>query len=152
MTSYNKKVNHNLYSKLLGFLTKSGNRTKAKKILIDCFFYVCKKIKYNKYTPSFLLFLLFKKLNIYIELKTVQLKRRVHCIPFPISLDRRIFLISKWLILGAKKNKKKIPFSFKIAEEMLSVFLNAPTSNALKLRSLNNSQALAHRSNMHFRW
>ena len=50
-----------------------------------------------------------------------------------------------------EKDKKKSSFSKKLAREIINVLKNT-FSKTKKLRRLNFSQALANRSNTHFRW
>jgi ribosomal protein S7 len=138
----------NLYNKLLGFLIKKGNKIKAKKIIDNAFLEVSKK---TGHSLSFLLFKLFFKLNIFVESKTIRVKRSSFIVPFSINLKRRSYLIIKWFMKIIVENKKKISISQKIAEEIFLI-LKTPSSKVLKLRSLNNMQALSNRSNIHFRW
>ena len=138
----------NLYNKLLGFLIKKGNKLKAKKIIDTAFLQVSKK---TGHSLSFLLFKLFYKLNIFVESKTIRVKRSSFIVPFSINLKRRSYLIIKWFMKVVLENKKKTSISEKIAEEIFLI-LKTPSSKVLKLRALNNTQALANRSNIHFRW
>jgi hypothetical protein len=52
---------------------------------------------------------------------------------------------------AVKENHQKIPVSKKIVAEILLILKNGQ-SKALKLKMLNDAQALANRSNLHFRW
>lgn len=138
----------NLYNKLLGFLIKKGNKIKAKKIIDNAFLQVSKK---TGHSLSFLLFKLFFKLNIFVESKIIKVKRSSFIVPFSINLKRRSYLIIKWFMKIVLENKKKISVSEKIAEEIFLI-LKTPSSKVLKLRAVNNMQALSNRSNIHFRW
>ena len=138
----------NLYNKLLGFLIKKGKKNKAKFIIDKAFFLVSKK---TGFSMSFLLLKLFSKLNVFVEAKTVRIRRRSHIVPFSIGLKRRSYLIIKWLIKSVSENNEKISMVKKIAKE---IFLLIKTKNAksLRFRNLNNALALANRSNIHYRW
>jgi len=138
----------NLYNKLLGFLIKKGNKIQAKKIIDNAFLQVSKK---TGHSLSFLLFKLFLKLNVFVESKTIRIKRSSYIVPFSINLNRRSYLIIKWFMKIILENKKKISIIDKIAEEIYLI-LKTPSSKVLKLRALNNTQALSNRSNIHFRW
>ena len=105
----------NLYNKLLGFMIKKGNKNKAKSIIDKAFFLVSKK---TGYSMAFLLFKLFSKLNVFVEAKTVSVRRRSHIVPFSLGLKRRSYLIIKWLIKAVLENKEKISISNKIAKEI----------------------------------
>ena len=93
-----------LYIKLLGFLTKKGNKLKAKKIINAIFLNLSNR---TGHSFSFLLMKLFLKLNTFVEAKTIQNRRRSYQIPFSINLNRRAYLTIKWLMKIAFENKKK---------------------------------------------
>ena len=107
--------------------------------------------KKTGHSLSFLLFKLFFKLNIFVESKIIKVKRSSFIVPFSINLKRRSYLIIKWFMKIVLENKKKISVSEKIAEEIFLI-LKTPSSKVLKLRAVNNMQALSNRSNIHFRW
>ena len=138
----------NLYNKLLGFLIKRGKKNKAKQVLNKAFFLVSEK---TGHSMAYILFKVFLKLNVFVEAKTVRVKRRSHIVPFSLGLKRRSYLIIKWLIKSILKNEKKITSSHKIAEEILCL-INNSQSKAIKLRNMNNNLSLANRSNIHYRW
>jgi ribosomal protein S7 len=138
----------NLYSNLLGFFIKKGKKLKSKKILDNAFFLVSKK---TGFSFSYILFTIFLKLNIFVEAKKVKIKRRSHIVPFSISLKRRSYLVTKWLMQSILQNTYKKPTSLKLSEEILNLLIEK-TSKSLKMKTLNNSQALLNRSNIHYRW
>jgi ribosomal protein S7 len=137
----------NLYSKLLGFFIKKGKKVKSKKILDNAFFLVSKK---TGFSFCYILYTLFLKLNIFVEAKKVRIKRRSVVVPFSISLKRRSYLVTKWLMQSVLQNEGRILTEIKLFEEILKVLTNS-SSKSLKMKSLNNSQALANRSNIHYR-
>lgn len=141
-------LKQSLYHKFLGFLIKKGNKIKAKKILDTAFLQLAKR---TGHSFSFLLFKLFAKLNTFVESKTIKNKRRAYQVPFIITLDRRAYLAIKWLMKVVLENKNQIPIADKIADEIYLI-LKTSSSRVLKLRSINTAQALANRSNIHFRW
>ena len=146
---YSSKIQKlNLYIKFLGFLIKKGNKIKAKKILDKAFSIVSQK---TGYSLASILFKLFLKLNVFVEAKIIRIKRRSLVIPFSLSLQRRSYLIIKWLMKAASENKKKISITEKISAEILLV-INNLGSKAVKFKVLNNRQVLANRSNTHYRW
>lgn len=144
----NSKESNNFYTTFLGFLIKKGGTHKAKKVLDNTFLAVTQKIKYSKCAS---LIKLFRSLNSFVEVKKVRVRRRFVLVPFPINLKRRSYLIVKWIMQTVQKDKKKSSFSKKLAKEIISVLKNT-FSKTKKLRRLNFSQALANRSNTHFRW
>lgn len=137
-----------LYKKFLGFLIKKGNKVAAKKILDETFFKVHKA---TKLPMQVCLSRLFTLLNSFVEVKKVNVRRRSILVPFSITLGRRSFLVVKWLMLSVKADKKKAPFSDKLSSEIINV-LNDTNSKAKKLKETNIAQAMANRSNIHYRW
>lgn len=141
----------NLYKKLTGFLTKKGNKIRAKNIVDSSFLLLSKKLRCP--LPS-LVFLVFKILNTFVEAKKVRVKRRMHIVPFSITLRRRSYLIIKWLIQAVSENNEKISMIKKIYKEVLLLLVKKKRgeSKAFKLKQLNNKLAISNRSKMHYRW
>ena len=137
-----------LYKKFLGSLIKKGNKKIAKKNLDNSFIRASKKLKCSSTT---LLLKIFMKLNVFIESKSLKNKRRSFIIPFPLKINRRIYLVLKWFTKAVFANKQKIPLERKISIEIYSL-LKKKKSIALDEKSLNNKNARLNRSNMHFRW
>jgi ribosomal protein S7 len=141
-------INIDLYKKFLGFLIKKGNIFKAKKVLDLTFSIVSKKTKLSTHLA---LATLFRKLNSFVEVKKVRVRRRFVLVPFPICSKRRSYLIVKWIMQATRKVKRKKSFSEKLSRELISILKGSP-SKTKNLRQLNFSTALANRSNTHFRW
>ena len=143
-----KKTSKNLYYKFLGFLTKKGDKLNARKLLDKTFFSVSKKLKVSREKA---LNLLFSRLNSFVEIKRIRVRRKIVLVPFPISFKRRSYLIVKWIIEATKVEKKKSPLHKKLTKEIISV-LEGFKSKSQNLRQMNFSKALANKSNAHFRW
>lgn len=146
-----KKVdgkNTSLYYKFWGFLTKKGNKLKAKKILDYAFLEVYKKTNYSREES---LVKLFIKLNSFVEVRKVRIRRKFVLVPFPIRLRRRSYLVVKWIMQSVKSGNKKSSLSKKLTQEILNV-LTKSKSKSRSLRKLNFSKALANKSNTHYRW
>ena len=143
-----KKKHKNLYNNFLGFLIKKGNKIGAKNILTTAFLMVSKKTGYSLQT---LILKIFLKLNSFVEVKKVRVGRRSLLVPFSITLKRRSYLIVKWLMQAIKEDNKKIPLSVRLAGEITAV-ISGSVSKSRKLRDFNISQAMANRSNIHYRW
>ena len=143
----NKKSFH-LYNKFVGFITKKGKKPKAKFIFDSALFSVTQKLKIplNK-----LLLKIFLKLNSYIEIKTIKIRKTAHLVPFPTNYKRRIYLVIKWIVTAAIEDKRKLNFSKKLSLEIFNLIKNK-SSKALKIKKKNFSQALINKSNLHFRW
>jgi ribosomal protein S7 len=135
------------YSKFLGFLIKNGKKSKAKKILDNTF----KNLFYPSVINKKIFKKLFLKLNIFIEVKTVKIKRKTYVVPIPIRFNRRFYIVTKWLISTASKNKSKMSFSKKLSQEIKQV-IRSKSSKVLKLRQSILSKAYFNRANAHFRW
>jgi ribosomal protein S7 len=137
-----------LYNKFVGFITKKGKKPKAKVIFDSALFNVTQKLKIplNK-----LLLKIFLKLNSYIEIKTIKIRKKVHFVPVPTTYKRRIYLVIKWIINATSEDKRKLNFSKKLSLEILNLIKNK-TSKALKIKKNNFAKALINRSNLHFRW
>jgi small subunit ribosomal protein S7 len=142
------KNNKNLYDKFLGFLVKKGNKISAKHLLNEAFFKVSKK---TGLSLSRILLKLFLKLNSFVEVKRIRVRRSSHLVPFSIRLKRRYYLTIKWLLQAVKEDTRKVPMSEKLFLEIANTIKKVP-SRSVKLRNLNISQALANRSNIHYRW
>ena len=100
---------------------------------------------------SRILLKLFLKLNSFVEVKRIRVRRSSHLVPFSIRLKRRYYLTIKWLLQAVKEDTRKVPMSEKLFLEIDNTIKKAP-SRSVKLRNLNVSQALANRSNIHYRW
>jgi len=143
------KIKHkNLYNNFLGFLIKKGNKIGAKNILTTAFLMVSKKTGYSLQT---LILKIFLKLNSFVEVKRVRVKRSSHLVPFSIRLKRRSYLIIKWLMQAVKEDTRKVSMSEKLFVEISNTIKKSP-SRSVKLRNFNISQALSNRSNIHYRW
>ena len=136
------------YFKFLGCFTKKGNKNKAKKLLDRAFLLLSKK---TGFSTNKILFYLFLKLNVFIEIKKVRVKRNFHLVPFPIKFKRRIYLVLKWVYSSILEDRRKISLADKIYLELFKIMMNLP-SKSLKQKNNNLSQAFFNRSNSHYRW
>ena len=143
------KLNITLYNKVVGFLTKKGKRNKAVNILNSSFL----KINQLSKKPTFYVInKLFSVLNVYVETRTVRVRGGVHTIPFILNLNRRIFLIVKWLISVVRKNSQKSPFFERFTKEISLILNKNSNSKVFRLKVLNENGAIKNRSNIHYRW
>lgn len=137
-----------LYNKFWGFLVRKGNKVQAKIILDYAFFKVSKKTRYSREQS---LVKLFIKLNSFVEVKKVRVRRKLILVPFPIRLRRRCYLVVKWIMQSVKNGDKKISLSERLTKEIINV-LTKTKSKSKNLRQSNFSKALANKSNTHYRW
>jgi len=145
---YLSTKNKNLYNKIINFFTKKGNKVKATKIVNEAFDKVSKEtgLSFNSTLSK-----LFSKLNSFVEVKKIRVRRGFHLVPFPISHKRSTYLIIKWLIQAIKEDKRKISFSDKLFSE-INQTISSSSSKSLEIKTSNISQVLSNRSNIHFRW
>jgi ribosomal protein S7 len=87
-----------------------------------------------------------------VETRTVRVRGGVHTIPFILNLNRRIFLIVKWLISVVKKNSQKSPFFERFTKEISLILNKNSSSKVFRLKVLNENSAIKNRSNIHYRW
>jgi small subunit ribosomal protein S7 len=137
-----------LYNKFVGFITKNGKKPKAKIIFDSALHSVIQK---SKIPLNKILLIIFLKLNSYIEIKTIRIRKKIHFVPFPTNYKRRIYLVTKWLIHAALEDKRKLPFSKKLSLEIFNLIKNK-SSKSLKSKENNFFKATTNRSNLHFRW
>lgn len=142
------KKNTSLYNKFWGFLIKKGNKFQAKRILDYAFLKVYRRTNYSREES---LVRVFAKLNSFVEVRKVRIRRKFVLIPFPIRLRRRSYLVVKWIMQSVRNGNKKSSLSRRLAQEILNL-LTKSKSKSRSLRKYNFSKALANKSNTHYRW
>ena len=137
-----------MYKKIINFFIKNGNKVKANKIVCLAFSKVSKRtgLSFDEISSK-----LFLKLNSFVEIKKIRVRRGFHMVPFPISYKRSIYLITKWLAQAIKDDGRKLPMSDKLATEIYNTIINK-SSKSLDIKNSNISQVLDNRANIHFRW
>lgn len=143
-----KKKSFHLYNKFVGFITKKGKKPRAKVIFDLALFDVIQKLKIPL---SKLLLTIFLRLNSYIEIKTIKIRKKAYFVPFPTNYKRRVYLAIKWIINAALEDKRKLNFSKKLSLEIFNLIKNK-SSKSLKTKQNNFLKATTNRSNLHFRW
>ena len=140
--------NKNLYKKIVNFFIKDGNRVKASKLVGLAFSKVSKKtgLSFNQILSK-----LFVKLNSFVEIKKIRVRRGFHMVPVPISHKRSMYLITKWLVQAIKEDTRKLSMSEKLATEIYNTVVTQ-SSKSLDIKNSNISQVMANRANIHFRW
>lgn len=142
------KKNKTIYTKFLGSLIKKGNKIAAKNVLDNSFIQISKT---NKYPAHLVLRKVFSKLNCYLEIKKIKIRKKIHFVPFPLTSARQDFLKIKWILDSAKQDSRKVNFSEKISTEISKIFLNKKSNTLLKKKYINKT-ALSNKSNIHYRW
>ena len=145
---YLSTKNKNLYNKIINFFTKKGNKVKATNLVNSAFDKISKStgLSFNEILTK-----LYLKLNSFVEIKKIKVRRGFHLVPFPISHKRSTYLIIKWLLQAIKDDKRKVPVSDKLFLE-INQTISSSSSKSLDIKNSNITQVLANRSNIHFRW
>jgi len=145
---YLSTKNKNLYNKIINFFTKKGNKVKATNLVNSAFDKVYKStgLSFNEILTK-----LYLKLNSFVEIKKIKVRRGSHLVPFPISHKRSTYLMIKWLLQAIKDDKRKVPVSDKLFLE-INQTISSSSSKSLDIKNSNITQVLANRSNIHFRW
>lgn len=138
----------NLYTSLIGQLTKNGKKNKAIEILNSAMLTVSLKTNFSIIK---IFKILSKKLGSVVETKTVRLRKNVHIIPFPLKNSRRFYLISKNIVSSINENTSKISVKEKIIEEIFSLIKNKQ-SKSLQKKTNTLKQATNNKANIHYRW
>ena len=146
MLTLNK--NETFYNKFLGSLIKNGNKPAAKRILDKSLEIVSER---TRISPSFVLRKIFPKLHCYLEIKKIKIRKNIHIVPFPLTSKRQNFLKIKWILDYVKKNNRRVDMSQKLATEFINIIKNKKAKILLTKNSINR-EAVANKSNLHYRW
>lgn len=138
----------NLYNRLITFFMRQGAKSKIKKS-IDLAFKALRKL--TKVSSAYLLAVIFTKLNVFVEVKDLSVRRSTYPVPFTLTLTRRVFLITSWILKAIHQNKKNSSIQSKLILELLSLF-KTDQSKVFEYKKANNKKAYKNRSNMHYRW
>jgi len=138
-----------LYKKLVGTLLKNGKKNAAKRIIDETLFNASIATGISPYA---ILGLIYSSLAPQVEVRAVRNKRRTHLVPFYVNKTRRMHLVIKWLFEGAESNSQKLPFSYRLEQEIKNLVTEEFPAKALEKKANNARLAVIHRSNMHYRW
>jgi ribosomal protein S7 len=146
-----KKKNNNksLYNKIVGMMTKNGLKVKSLSIVHNSLQLASKE---TKIPIRKVLDIVYTKLKISIEPKTIKRGKRNYIVPFPITKRRSFYLVSKWLLTLIKKKKKKIINCTEMLAEELIRTSTKKKSAALQYKKTTIRTVLQNKSNIHFRW
>jgi ribosomal protein S7 len=144
-----KQYKKTLYNSFVNSFILKGKKKKAKSIVDGTLFSLSKSTGISLVK---LLFNIYLKLDYFIEIKEVKIKRRTYTIPFSISYSRRIYLIIKKIKSATESIKRKTSFSENLKVELYNILKLSNNSKALKLLRNNQAQSKTSRSNIHFRW
>ena len=144
-----KRITNSLYLTFLGFITKKGDIKKADRTLSYAFFLSSQK---TKMPLQNILVQLFLNLNCFVEVKRIKSRKSTKIVPFSIKFKRRLYLAVKWIMAAVNQDKRRTILAEKLSLEIINVVEKRASSKALKAKELNIKEALANRSNTHFRW
>jgi ribosomal protein S7 len=137
-----------LYNRLINLFLKKGLKNKIKST-IDLAFKELAVL--TGVSTSYLLAVIFSKLNIFVEVKDISVRRSIYSVPFPLTVKRRSFIISKWILKALQQNKKRLSFKKKFINEFNLLYLGEP-SKVVTYQQANLTKAYKNRSNLHYRW
>lgn len=137
-----------LYKKLIGVLIKKGYKGKAAVVINEILNIIFKKIKISF---SYLVWSLFNKLTTGVEIRKITLKGKPHLIPFKISINRQIYLVSKWILKSIISNTTILTIKQKVLEALLPFYLTRK-NKMFEFKNLNSKELLLNKANLHFRW
>lgn len=143
------KKQYNLYRKFKNFFLKKGKASVAISIMKNLVFFFSKKYKVTSY---FFLLTIFKKLNSFIEIRQIKIKRRLYYVPFSISISRRIYLVLKRLKQAISLDKRKVSIFKKVRTEIFLLLSKEKVSKSLEIKKNDYSKILENRANIHYRW
>jgi ribosomal protein S7 len=147
--SKDRLLEKQLYNKLVGALIKKGYKITAIKILSKALYTLKKK---TGYSFAFLVWNLFSKLQVNVEIRTVLVKGRSHLVPFKVKAHRKFYLVTKWITNAILEKTKKQNIVDSIVEEFLFIYTKNKASKALAAKATNLEKALLNRANLHYRW
>jgi ribosomal protein S7 len=137
-----------LYSKLLGKFTKKGCKRKAINVIQRALLYASRSLKIS---VSLVLKRIYAALRVPIETKKIKMRRSFSVIPFYVNTKRKLYLISKWLLLILKK-KGRASAVKALSMEIIKIIKKNPSAFTLKVRASAMRSVLRNRSNLHYRW
>jgi ribosomal protein S7 len=142
-------LNNNIYKKFIGFFIRKGKKRLLKNMVDVVFLNL--SIKLNIPT-NIILLKIFILLNSFVEIKDLSIKRRNYTVPFSLTINRRAYLVLKWLKTAIDEDERKLSFGEKLKNEILTLIQNPVNARSYKIKRSNNSKASTNRSNIHFRW
>jgi len=149
MVQRKKQHKKTLYNSFINSFILRGKKKTAKTIIDTTLLKLCQNLNTSIVK---LLFNVYFKLDYFVEIKQVKIKRRAYTIPFAISYDRRIYLIIKKIKNITHSDKRKVSLSEKLKLELYNILRASNNSKSIKLLKNNQVQARGSRSNIHFRW
>lgn len=149
MVQRKKQFKKTLYNSFVNNFVLGGKKKLAKNIIDNTFLNLSKNLRVSIVQ---LLFRVYLKLDCFVEIKHVKIKRRKYTIPFAVNYSRRIYLIIKKIKNSTKSDKRRINFSEKLKIELYNIINFQSSSKAIKSSKAQQALVKSSRSNIHFRW
>lgn len=143
-----KILANNLYFSLIGLLIKNGKKTKAQKVVNNSLLNCAKTT--NLSIPA-ILNLIFKKILVFTEIKTIKQRKKTTIIPKMLSGNRRLHVSTRLLLASVNDNSSRKSVEKKLTDELLSLIKGTKSKTYLK-KVENEKIALKNKSNAHYRW
>lgn len=134
-----------LVEKFINCLTTNGKKEKAEKILFTCFSILKQKI-HNQ--PIYVFHRAIQNILPVLEVKSTLQSGKTQWIPKEIPLKRQVRIAIMNLLIATKKDKRNIPFSNKLAEQILLAYHQKGDAYADMIRM--HRKAYENRMNIHY--
>jgi ribosomal protein S7 len=144
-----KKKNCTFYSCFVGYLTKKGNKRKAKKIVDSSLLIVSREFNLPL---RVVLTQVLKNVGCSIELKTIHIRKNISIVPISINQNRKYYLTVKKIVDSLKQDIQKKSLTEKLIAELTGILLLNSSNNSLKKTQIELTNAVSNKSNIHFRW
>ncbi|HND46130.1 MAG TPA: hypothetical protein PLC61_07025 [Chitinophagales bacterium] len=143
----NKKAN-NIYTKLIGYFTKNGKKSKSKTIIIEALSNASRSLDLKAID---VLKKVTQSLGVIVDLRTVRIRRNVFTVPVPVNSSRRNYLIVKKISKAISENKAHLSLEKKLTQEIINIVKNKNSKSVLE-RDFVLKEAAKNKSNSHYRW
>lgn len=143
------KKNSTFYNSFIGYLTKKGNKRKAKKIVDSALLAVA--LEFNL-PLRIVLTKILKNIGCSIELKSIRVRKNTNIVPVAINQKRKYYLTVKKIVNSLKQDIQKKSLTTKLISEFTGILLLSSSNNSIKKTQTELSDAISNKSNIHFRW
>lgn len=130
-------------AKFINYLMERGKKSTAQKIVYDCFDIISEKTKRD---PLELFEIAIRNVGPSLEVRGRRIGGANYQIPYPVRVERKFNLASRWLIVAAKKRKGRA-MAEKLAMELMDAANEAGEAYKKKVdahRMADANRAFAH--------
>lgn len=138
------KFNNAQIAKFMNYLMRKGKRSTAQKVVYACFDIISNKIKQD---PLEVFEKAIKNVGPSLEVRGRRIGGANYQIPYPVRVERRFNLASRWILTAAHKRKGR-----SMAEKLASELMDAASEqgDAYKKKVDTHRMAEANRAFAHF--